>query len=178
MNSNLYLVVLCLVSSIGLSNGLKCFNCDSHDDKDCFELNGNTTELVPEECTIEAVYGGPLSGFQLGVTTHYAGTKYASSLGVEYDCMKTEITVKRTVFENETSQVSERNVYVTRACSIKSEPDACDRFKNMLKGRANSELIFCGHCDSDGCNFATSIVAWPSMCILAVVLLVIKYSVN
>lgn len=122
------------------------------------------------------VYGGPLSGFQLGVTTHYAGTKFASSLAVDYDCIKTEITVKRTVFENETNQVTERNVYVTRACSIKSTPDACDRFKSMVTAIPNAELIFCGHCDSDGCNFAApSTVTWPSMCVITVLLLVFKY---
>lgn len=122
------------------------------------------------------VYDGPLSGFQLGVTTHYAGTKFASSLAVEYDCIKTEITVSRTVFENETNQVTERNVYVTRACSIKSTPDACDRFKSMVTAIPNAELIFCGHCDSDACNFAKpSILIWSPLCILAILLLLIQY---
>lgn len=112
----------------------------------------------------------------MGVTTHYAGTKFASSLAVEYDCIKTEITVSRTVFENETNQVTERNVYVTRACSIKSTPDACDRFKSMVTAIPNAELIFCGHCEGDACNTARAITSvWPPLCILAVLLLVYKY---
>lgn len=122
------------------------------------------------------VHGGPLSGFQLGVTSHHSGTKFSSNGAGEYDCIKTEITVSRTVFENETNQVTERNVYLTRACAIKSTPDACDRFKSMVSAIPNAQLIFCGHCGSDGCNSAKpSAPVWPPLCIVAVFLLMIKY---
>lgn len=37
-----------MYKSLIVGNGLKCFNCDSHDDKDCLDLNGNSTELELE----------------------------------------------------------------------------------------------------------------------------------
>lgn len=122
------------------------------------------------------IHGGPLSGFLLGVTAHYSGTKFSSSLAVQYDCIKTAITVGRTVYENETNQVSEKNIFVTRACSIKSSPDACDRFKSMVAALPNAALIFCGHCESDGCNIAgPTIRIWSPLCVLGLFLLVFKF---
>ncbi|KAJ6638377.1 hypothetical protein Bhyg_11112 [Pseudolycoriella hygida] len=176
MNSNLCLVLLCIVCLVDFSNGLKCYNCDSYDDKDCLDINGNSTVLEPEECNVEIIYGGPLAGFHLGVTKHYTGTQFTNSLAVDFDCIKTEITLSRTVFQNETNQVTERNVYVTRTCSIKSTPDACDRFKSMLKPNPTAELIFCGHCDTDACNVGRMTTPlWLPLCIFTIVLLVMKY---
>lgn len=79
------------------------------------------------------------------------------------------------MYENETSQVMERNVYLTRACLIKTESDHCDTIKTMAAAKSTEEIIFCGNCDTDGCNFATpSTIAWPLMSILAVLFVVVK----
>ncbi|XP_058797537.1 uncharacterized protein LOC131667839 [Phymastichus coffea] len=118
------LVVILTLSSINQVSAVKCYDCDSHIDKDCTDNPKQTKFIV--DCSHHSFL--PTSEKQDN-----------QAAGVEYNCG----------YARGVSTI-DSEIRVRRGCAVKST--TCETYSRIYKADHNIELKECTRCESDFCN--------------------------